>query len=214
MIKASNFDQNNQLPEEEGFRQLDLLYKIYKLDNQREILLKKLHKLQKTIKKNPNEDLSIKLKALKKISNEIVQNKKIILSQVKDSHNFFELSNQIKKLKQYILHLDKAIKRKEIDANTHRITKNYYEEQLKLQFNNLNKVKRIVKEYIIILKNQELQLRSEERFGNSNVSKKIAHILNGKNVKSSTISRQNALKENLDFLIKYILKKEVNLKKR
>ena len=206
MLKTDNFDQNNQFFEEEGFRQLDLLYKIYKLDNQREILIKKLYKLQKNIKNDLDENLSIKIKALKKVSDETIQEKKVTLSQIKDSYNFFELSNQIKKLKQYVLQLNKAIKRKEIDANTHRITKNYYEDQLKLQFNNLNKLKMVAKEYIIILKNQELQLRAEERFMNSNVPKKIPHILNNKNVKKITISKRNELKEIIDFLTKQILK--------
>ena len=206
MLKTSNFDQTNQFLEEEGFRQLVLLYKIYKLDNQREILIKKLHKLQKTIKNNPDENLSIKLEALKTVSDEIVQNKNIILSQIRDSYNFFELSNQIKKLKQYVLQLNKAIKRKEIDANTHQITKNYYENQLKLQFDNLNKLKRITKEYIIILKNQELQLRAEERFIKSNFLKKIPHIINNINVKKETIPDKNELKELIDFLTNQILK--------
>ena len=205
MLKIDNFDRIERFSEEEGFRQLDLLYKIYKLDNQREILIKRLHKLQKTIKNNPNENFSIKLKALKTVSDEIVQNKKIILSQIKDSYNFFELSDKIKKLKQFTLQLNKAIKRKEIDANTHRITRDYYEDQLKLQFNNLIKLKRIAKEYIIILKNQELQLRAEERFMNSNISKKIPHILNNKNVKKGTIQEQIELKEIIDFLTKHFL---------
>lgn len=206
MLKIDKFDRLEHLSEEKGFRQLDLLFKIYKLNNKREILIKKLHKLQKTIKDNYEMNLSIKLKALKTVSDEIIQKKKIILSQIKDSYNFFELSNQIKKLKQYVLQLNKAIKRKEIDANTHRITRDYYEGQLKLQFDNLNKLKRIAKEYIIILKNQELQLRAEERFMNSNVPKKIPHILNNKNVKKSTIPEQNELKEIIDFLTKQILK--------
>ncbi len=209
MLKTGNFDQNNQFPEEEGFRQLDLLNKIYKLDNQREILIKKLHKLQKTIKNNLDENFSMKLEALKTVSEKIVQKKKITLSQIKDSYNFFELSNQIKKLKQYVLHLNKAIKRKEIDANTHRITRDYYEDKLKLQFDNLNKVKRIAKEYIIILKNQELQLRAEERFMNSNIPKKIPYMLNNKKVKKSTILQQNELKEIIDFLTKQILKRNL-----
>jgi len=206
MLKTSNFDQTNQFLEEEGFKQLVLLYKIYKLDNQREILIKKLHKLQKTIKNNTDENLSIKLQAVKKFSDDINQKKKSIFSQIKDSYNFFELSNQIKKLKQYVLQLNKAIKRKEIDANTHRITKNYYENQLKLQFDNLNKLKRITKEYIIILKNQELQLRAEERFIKSNFLKKIPHIINNINVKKETIPDKNELKELIDFLTNQILK--------
>ena len=206
MLKTGNFDRIEHFSEEEGFRQLNLLYKIYKLDNQREILIKRLHKLQKTIKNNPNENFSIKLKALKTVSDEIVQSKKIILSQIKDSYNFFELSNQIKTLKQYVFQINKALKKKEIDANTHRITRDYYENQLKLQFDNLIKLKRIAKEYIIILKNQELQLRAEERFMNSNVPKKIPHILNNKNVKKGTTPEQNELKEIIDFLTKQILK--------
>lgn len=205
MLKIDKYDRLEYLSEEKGFRQLDLLFKIYKLNNKREILIKKSHKLQKTIKDNYEMNLSIKLKALKTVSDEIIQKKKIILSQIKDSYNFFELSNQIKKLKQYVLQLNKAIKRKEIDANTHRITRDYYEGQLKLQFDNLNKLKRIAKEYIIILKNQELQLRAEERFMNSNVPKKIPHILNNKNVKKSTIPEQNDLKEIIEFLTKQIL---------
>ncbi len=79
MLETRNFDQNEHFPEEEGFRQLDLLYKIYKLDNQREILFKKVNKLQKTIKNNLNENLSIKFKALKKVSDEIIQKKKSIM---------------------------------------------------------------------------------------------------------------------------------------
>ncbi len=205
MLKTGNLDQNIQFPEEEGFRQLDLLYKIYKLDNQREILINKLYKLQKTIKKNSTENLSIKLKALKAVSNEILQKKKIIISQLEDSYNFFELSNQIKKLKQCILQLNKAIKRKKIDANTHRITRDYYKNQLKIQFNNLNKVRMVAKEYLIILKNQELQLKAEERFMNSNVPKKIPHISNNKNVMSNNIPKQKDLREILDFLKKHIL---------
>jgi len=206
MLETNNFDQSEHFPEEEGFRQLDLLYKIYKLDNQREIVIKKLNKLQKTIKNNLDENLSIKFKALKKVSDKIIQKKKSIFSQIKDSYNFFELSDQIKKLKQYIIQVNKALKKKEIDANTHRITRDYYENQLRLQFNNLNKLKRIAKEYIIILKNQELQLRAEERFLNSNIPKKIPHILNNKNVKNTTIPEQNELKEIFDFLTKQILK--------
>ena len=203
MLKTRKLEQDNQLPEEEGFKQLDLLFKAYKLDNQREIIINKLHKLQKTIKTNPHENLSIKLKALKTVSDEIVQKKNIVLSQIKDSYNFFELSNQIKKLKQYVSHLNKAIKRKEIDANTHRITRDYYKDQLKLQFDNLNKLKKFSKEYVIILKNQELQLRAEERFMNSNISEKIPHICNNKNV--NNILKQKDLKEVLDFLTKHIL---------
>jgi len=203
LLETGKLEQDIQLPEEEGFRQLDLLYKAYKLDNQRTILFEKLHKLQKNIKKKSNENLSIKLNALKAVSDEIVQKKKIILSQIEDSYHFFELSNQIKKLKQFISHLNKAIRRKEIDANTHRITRSYYEGQLRLQFGNLNKLKRLAKEYIIILKNQELQLRAEERFMKSNISEKVPNICNNKNV--NNILKQKDLKEILDFLKTCIL---------
>ena len=79
MLKIDNLDRIEHFSEEEeGFRQLDLLYKIYKLDKQREILIKKLHKLQKTIKNNPNENFSIKLEALRTVSDEIVRKKKIL----------------------------------------------------------------------------------------------------------------------------------------
>jgi len=195
MTEITNLEKEEILPENEYWKQLDLLFEAYKLQVQQERLKKKLKGLQKELKKNlPNQNIQ-KFKALQILARELAQKKEQIYSGILDSFNIFKMREQVNNLRGYLAELNKAFKKKKIDVNTYRITNDHYNKQLNIHLKNLERLKLITKEYILTLKNEEIELYSEYNY-------KKGRKLNNRpeSVSKDYKNRKNVIKQKICFL--------------
>ena len=195
MTEITNLEKEEILPENEYWKQLDLLFEAYNLQVQQERLKKKLKELQKVIKKNFSDQNIQQLNALKILVNELIQKKDQITSKILDSFNIYKIRQEVSNLRGYTAELNKAFKRKKIDVNTYRITNDYYNKQLKIHIKNLDRLNLVAKEYILILRNEEIELNSEYNYKNGRKLKK-----NQKNVSKDYKNRKNVIKQKINFL--------------
>jgi len=164
MTESTNLEKEEILPENKYWKQLDLLFEAYKLQVQQEKLKKKLKELQKNIKKNfPNQNVH-RLNALKILVNELIQKKEQTTSKILDSFNIYKIREEVYNLRGYLAELNKAFKKKKIDVNTYRITNDHYNKQLNIHLKNLDRLKLLAKEYILLLKNEEIELDLEYNY--------------------------------------------------
>ena len=200
MTEITNSGKSDILPEEKYWEQLDLLFEAYKVKGQQEKLKKKLKKLQKEIKKNLKEQNIHKFKALQVVIKEISQKKKFIFSKILDSFNLFKISDEVNNLRGYISELNKALKKKKINVNTYRITLDHYNKQLNFHQKNLDKLKMIAKEYILLLKNEEFELDAEYNFNALRKSKMKLLIKKSEKKNIDYIISKNEIKQKIEFL--------------
>ena len=195
MTEITNLE-NHEIPSEEKYwEQLDLLFEAYKLQEQQEKLKKKLKELQKELKKNfPNQNIQ-RLKVLQILVKELAQKKEQVYSEILDSFNIFKMREQDNNLRGYLANLKKAFKKKKVDINTYRITNDHYKKQLNIHLKNFNKLKLLAKEYILLLKNEEIELNSEYNY-------KKGRKLNKKpkNIVTDYKNRKNVIKQKINFL--------------
>ena len=195
MTETTNVEKEGILPENEYWKQLILLFEAYKLQDQQERLKKKLKELQKDIKKNFSNQNIQRLNALKILVNELIQKKDQITTKILDSFNIYKIREQVNNLRGYLAELNKAFKKKKIDVNTYRITNDYYNKQFNIHLKNLERLKLIAKEYILTLKNEEIELYSEYNY---NKGRKLNN--KPKSVSKDFKNRKNVIKQKICFL--------------
>jgi len=196
VTEITNSGKSDILPEEKYWEQLNLLFEAYKIKGQQEKLKKKLNKLQKEIKKNLEKQNIQKFKALEVVVKTTIQKKGCIFSQILESFNIFKIKEKIKNLREYISELNRAFKNKRINVNAYRITLDHYNTQLNFQQKNLEKLKLIAKEYILLLKNEELELDAVYSFNNLRKSK--TKLLSKKSKNNSNCRKE--IKQKIIFL--------------
>jgi len=153
-----------ELPtEEEYYEQLELNYQIHILKYNKQKFKKKLDKLAKISKRNPNEDYTRDFEVLKAIAIEINEKYKNILSKIKKEYNFFNLIEENENLKEYSQNLKRSLKKGIIDVNTYRITKSHYKARKSEVSTNLRRLNILAESYITLLTNQRLELDAERR---------------------------------------------------
>ncbi|MGB5912293.1 MAG: hypothetical protein WBH31_13950 [Promethearchaeia archaeon] len=204
MTEITNSRKSDILPEEKYWEQLDLLFEAYKVKAQQEKLKKKLKKLQKELKKNLEEQNIHKFKALQVVIKETSQKKKLIFSQILDSFNVFKISDEVNNLRGYISELNKALKKRKINVNTYRITFDHYNTQLNFHQKNLDKLNVIAKEYILLLKNKELELDAEYNFDTLKKSKMKILKKRQQNNHVEYNNRKNEIKQKINFTLKFL----------
>ena len=195
MTEITNLEKGEILPENEYWKQLDLLFEAYKLQEQQEKLKKMLNDLQKELKKNfPSQNIQ-KFKALQILVKELAQKKEQVYSEILETFNIFKMKEQINNLRGYMAELNKAFKKKKIDVNTYRITYDHYNKQLNFYLKNLDRLKLLAKEYILRLKNEEIELNAEFNFkkGKKLIKKSGYNTANYKNIK-------NVINQKINFL--------------
>ncbi|MFW9969946.1 MAG: hypothetical protein ACFFDF_07070 [Candidatus Odinarchaeota archaeon] len=154
---------------DERFGQIELLFKVYKLRNNREKLRKKLRALERMINKGKNENLTNKIEAIKIISAENSIKFKNVMSGLNISYNIFKLLKDQENNHQYLANLDKARKKRRIDAQEYEIAKGFYLQKI-IDINNcLNQLKETASLYfkeskanLIQLEDQRIRLSTEK----------------------------------------------------
>ena len=195
MTETTNLEKEDILPENEYWQQLDLLFEVYKLQVHQERLRKKLKELLKDIKKNfPNQNIQ-KFRALQILVKELTQKKEQTYLEILDSFNIFKMREQVNNLRGYLAELNKAFKKKKIDVNTYRITNDHYKKQLNIRLKNLDRLKLLAKEYILLLKNEEIELNADYNFKNT---RKLDKKLGSKSTDYK--NKKNVIKQKIDFL--------------
>ena len=191
MTEITNLEKEEILPENEYWKQLDFLFEAYRLQLQEERLKKKLKELQKNIK---NQNIQ-RFNALKILVNELIQKKQQISSKILDSFNIYKIREQVSNLRGYLVELDKSFKKKKIDVNTYQITEEHYNKQLNIHFKNLDRLKLLAKEYILLLKNEEIELDAEYNYKKSRKLNKKPKIIS-----TDYKNRKNVIKQKISFL--------------
>jgi len=195
MTEITNSEKIKVFSEETYWEQLDSLFKAYKLQEKTEKIKRKLKQLEKGLKKNTSNQNIQRLKALQVLVKEIVQKKGQIYSQILDFFNIFKIREQVNNLRGYISELNKAFKRKKIDVNTYRITYNHYYKQLNLHLKNYSRLILLAKEYILILKNEEIELNADYNF---NKVKKLGKKSRSDN--TDFMNMKKVIKQKIKFL--------------
>ena len=200
MTEITNLENQEILSEKEYWKQLDLLFEAYKLQEPQEKLKKRLTELRKGLKKNFSNQNIQQFKALQILVKELAQKKEQIYSEILDSFNIFKMREQVSNLRGYLTELKKAFKKKKIDVNTYRITNDHYKKELNIHLKNLDRLNLLAKEYILVLKNEEIEVKSKYYYTNSRKSK--IQLL-GKRSRNNNLDYKNKkieIKKKIDFL--------------
>jgi len=205
MNENKTYPSTGILSDEEYFNQLDLLFELYILKNQKNEIKKKLNELKKRIKRRTEEEVSRQLKALKFLSNEINQKLKKVKFQIMEPFDFFNINSQVKNINHYISALNKSLKRKEIDINTRLITLNYYKDQLDGHKKNLRRIKIVAEEYLFYLRNQKIELMADESLMKKKISRKKVKREEYEGFKKENSSKKDVNRVILSFLTDIIL---------
>ena len=170
--KLTEIEYSNKIKpilRDERFKQLDLLFEVYKLRNIREKLRKKLKSLEKMIKRDCDQNLSNKIEAFKIISTENSTNFEDKMSRLKTSYNIFKLAKELENNNHYLANLDKERKKGRIDVEQYEITKGYYLQKIIDINDSINLLKDIailyfqeLKENVIILEDHRIRLTTEK----------------------------------------------------
>ena len=205
MIENNTYPSIGILSDEEYFNQLDLLFELYNLKNQKNEIKKKLNELKKKIKRRTEEEVSRQLKALKFLSNEINQKLEKVKSQIMEPYDFFNINSQVKNINNYISALNKSLKRKEIDINTRLITFNYYKDQIEDHKKNLRRIKIIAEEYSFYLRNQKIELMANDCIMKKKMSRRKVTREEYEAFKKENSSKKDVNREIVSFLTETIL---------
>ncbi len=186
--------------QEEGIEQLELVFQLYKEEEKKKELDKKLQLLKKDLKRADVKDVSNKLKALKIVVREHKNRIKKFKSKIKDSYNLFEIKRNVEKNGQYLKNLAKEYKKGELESNTYETTRIDYSQKIEKDLRNLKRLKllarslfRDLKSEAFTLEKKRIDLRSERLRKNLT---KISY-----NKKKELIERnKNLLRKKLIFL--------------
>ena len=107
MTEIEYIEKFNLDLQEKQFLQLDLLFKIYNLKNTRKKLRRKLKFLEKSMKRDNNVNLAIKIEAFKAISTENNTKFKDTMTKLENSYNIFKFAKELENNNKYLTNLNK-----------------------------------------------------------------------------------------------------------
>ena len=176
------------------------MFQLYKEEEKKKELGKKLQLLKKNLKRADLKDISNKLKALKIVVREHKNRIKKFKSKIKESYNLFEIKRNVEKNGQYLKNLAKEYKKGELESNTYETTRIDYSQKIEKDLRNLKRLKlfarslfRDLKSEAFTLEKKRIDLRSERLRKNLT---KISY-----NKKKELIERnKNLLRKKLIFL--------------
>jgi hypothetical protein len=174
----TEIEYNNKLNpsfRDEQFKQLELLFEVYRLRNNLKKLRKKLISIEKEVKRDISKPFTNKIEALKVISVEINAKLKKVMLRLKKSYNIFNLLDELENNQCYLVNLDKARKKRNIDTQQYEITKGFYLQKLIKINNHINQLKNIAVLYFQELKNRVIKLEdSRIKLSTEKFRKKIS----------------------------------------
>lgn len=175
LTKIECINKINPTSRDEQFKQLELLFEVYRLRYKRKKLRKKLKSIEKDIKPETSKLNIKKLQALKVISAEINSELKSIMLRLKESCDIFKLLNEIENNRVYLANLDEARKKRKIDTQQYEMTKGFYLQKLIEINDHINQLRNIACFYYQKLKNQLITLEdSRIKLSTKKLRKKIS----------------------------------------
>jgi len=126
MTEIEYIEKFNPDLQKKQFLQLDLLFKIYNLRNTRKKLRRKLKSLEKSMKRDNDVNIAIKIEAFKVISTENNNKFKDAMTKLETSYNIFKFAKELENNNQYLTNLNKKRNKRLLDPNSYEITNGYY----------------------------------------------------------------------------------------
>jgi hypothetical protein len=155
--------------ESELSNQFNLLFEIYKLKKERELLSSKLNTIEKLLESAYNNNILYKFEALKVIITENDNLYRNLTAKLLDEYNVFDLVKRLDEDILYLKNLDRARKRKNIDSESYEITKGYYLQNILQIKENLGQLKEQalpyyeeLKDRFITFEDQRIKLATEK----------------------------------------------------
>ena len=164
MVFTSETDYGQSIEEfgqEEGIEQLELVFQLYKEEEKKKELDKKLQLLKKDLKRADVKDISNKLKALKIVVREHKNRIKEFKSKIKESYNLFEIKRNVEKNDLYLKNLAKEYKKGELESNTYEITRIDYSQKIEKDLRNLKRLQLLARSLFRDLKSEAFALEKE-----------------------------------------------------
>ncbi|MFX1487574.1 MAG: hypothetical protein ACFFBI_00380 [Promethearchaeota archaeon] len=157
------------LQETEQFIQLDLLFKVYKQRKIRKVLQGKLIILENSLRSINTQNANYKFEALKTVINENNSILKNLEKKLAPYDDLFKLIKNLEENKLFLENLEKARKKRRIDAEHYEIAKGYYLQKLLDIGQNLNQLKsralnysRELKDTLITFEDRRIVLTTEK----------------------------------------------------
>jgi len=194
----------------EQFEQLELLFEIYKLRENRKKLREKLRNLEKMIKRNTNKNITNRIEAFRIVAAENNEKFEEIMSTLKTSYNIFKLLNDEKDNRCFLRNLEEARKKRKVDLQQYEITKGYYLQKLLEINNSIDHLREVAISYYQVLEDNLIHLEDQRiKLTTEKLRKKI--VKEEFHQKSQELeSLKHQLEEKLAFLEVEIIEKELD----
>ena len=212
MIRPEDDETSIILTDEEYFEQLDLLFKIYELQIFKEKLKKRLKRLSKEIKREKDNNYTIRFDAIKNLMLDYNQKIKKYSTDLYDEFNFFRLKQQISKIKYHQRELKKAYSDKRIDEEAFTITNEYYLRNLEIPNSYIDKLKILSQAYLGNLYNQSIVLELKLKNLKSERRLKEIEFKSSKEIKKDLKKEISSLFRKQKFFQKQIIQEDYELK--
>jgi hypothetical protein len=186
--------------QEEGMEQLELVFQLYKEEEKKKELGKKLQLLKKDLKRADVKDISNKLKALKIVVREHKNRIKEFKSKIKESYNLFEIKRNVEKNGQYLKNLAKEYKKGELESNTYETTRIDYSQKIEKDLRNLKRLQLLARSLFRDLKSEAFTLEKERVDLRSEWLRKNLTKISYNKKKELIEKNKNLLRKKLIFL--------------
>ncbi|MFX1310053.1 MAG: hypothetical protein ACFE8C_10185 [Promethearchaeota archaeon] len=194
----------------EQFEQIELLFEVYKLRENRKKLREKLKSFEKMIKSDINKDITKKVGAFRIVSAGNNEKFKEFMSRINPSYNIFKLLKDQRDNRCFLRNLEEAKKKKKVDLQQYEVTKGYYLQKLLEINNSIDHLKEVAISYyrelednLILFEDQRIKLTIEKL--RKKITKEEFHQ------KSQELeSLKHQLEEKLAFLEVEIIEKELD----
>ena len=203
MVFTSETDYGQSIEEfgqEEGIEQLELVFQLYKEEEKKKELGKKLQLLKKDLKRADVKDISNKLKALKIVVREHKNRIKDFKSKIKESYNLFEIKRNVEKNGQYLKNLAKEYKKGELESNTYETTRIDYSQKIEKDLRNLKRLQLLARSLFRDLKVEAFTLEKERVDLRSEWLRKNLTKISYNKKKELIEKNKNLLRKKLIFL--------------
>ena len=203
MVFTSETDYGQTIEEfgqKEGIEQLELVFQLYKEEEKKEKLVKKLQLLKKDLKRADVKDISNKLKTLKIVVRGHKNRIKDFKSKIKESYNLFEIKRNVEKNGQYLKNLVKEYKKGELESNTYETTRIDYSQKIEKDLRNLKRLQLLARSLFRDLKSEAFSLEKERLDLRSERLRKNLSKISYNKKKELIEKNKNLLRKKLIFL--------------
>ncbi|MHA1461235.1 MAG: hypothetical protein ACTSO8_07110 [Promethearchaeota archaeon] len=168
-MSESDYDQEIEFfGQEKGIEQLELLFQLFNERKRKDTLIKELDIAKKSLKRGSIEEISIRVKNLRRDIRDYKSTCKSLKSKIGSSYNIFEIKKEIEENTRYSNNLSKNHKKGLITLNAYETTRIDYAQKIEKGLRYIKRLKLLaqpffsdLKEEAYSLENERITLRSE-----------------------------------------------------